>query len=819
MDLRSAAAVVLSFLLSTAVQAADLSTWCGTSAQTSESARELGKFGTLLRARSKADTPDLQLQGNVIVVEPDESMLPFANFPDIENKSVHLRRTSADSFAVRSGALEYVEETGNPAHTFNGSDRNEYHLYSLRQFEFPFGQNSRRDLYISERTGIFFAPPEPAGAHQLYWLDLATQREAVIAPYLEPDEPRSLRFSVLDLFIQETSERVVVTWRSRYASTKPFNPLTDGIVDLQAVLERDGSIRFSYRKLQNLDWGSPLITTGEENSRNNSLVLAAADDSSGDAVGSATYRNLLDIRRVEVRRIDHSELLKIHIRLGGRVFPNAATSRILVRADFSRGDSGTGLSLSFDGDDWRYCTPSSVCTTAGGNVEFTADGVVLSVLERLIPFTGEVTMRVSTTSPQGSVDTASLPITLGGGRPVGFDLSSFAAERPADAPFFEAFTIPTLNPFGVWDRIREELGLWEEEVDGLAIFQTFPTDIQFYATAYSTGGNSGADGVWADSEDFYGSGLPRTPALLHMNRIVAGDDSVGRRNFRNFLLAHEFGHRWLYSLSIDQGDGPSFVLNPLTAHPAQYVHTPAAFRVMTGRDYSVMGGSNFTEHQDGTFQAPDEEGAWGYSWHELYLMGLAAPREVSNWYYIADSDPELGPAYHADPGIRVSGRKVEVTLRHLTSSIGERAPVAEDSQKIFRLLYVLLQFPSTDATGETSLLNETVDAFPPFFATATGGRGAVISSLPVAPTSRFELADRAATNSSVSFRDTSLHYPARWRWDFGDGGSSSEQFPRHAYTEPGTYTVSLTVENSRGESTSEQVIVVEDGARRRPVRR
>ena len=37
-----------------------------------------------------------------------------------------------------------------------------------------------------------------------------------------------------------------------------------------------------------------------------------------------------------------------------------------------------------------------------------------------------------------------------------------------------------------------------------------------------------------------------------------------------------------------------------------------------------------------------------------------------------------------------------------------------------------------------------------------------------------------------------------WLWDFGDGGTSTEQDPEHTYTQPGVYTVSLTVTNLDG---------------------
>ena len=54
---------------------------------------------------------------------------------------------------------------------------------------------------------------------------------------------------------------------------------------------------------------------------------------------------------------------------------------------------------------------------------------------------------------------------------------------------------------------------------------------------------------------------------------------------------------------------------------------------------------------------------------------------------------------------------------------------------------------------------------------------------------------------SVDFTDLSTNNPTTWSWDFGDTYGSTAQNPSHIYTNPGTYTVSLTVSNSDGTNT------------------
>ncbi|GEM_PF-1433313 len=46
---------------------------------------------------------------------------------------------------------------------------------------------------------------------------------------------------------------------------------------------------------------------------------------------------------------------------------------------------------------------------------------------------------------------------------------------------------------------------------------------------------------------------------------------------------------------------------------------------------------------------------------------------------------------------------------------------------------------------------------------------------------------------TVQFTDTSTGTPISWSWDFGDGQASSARNPAHAYSDPGVYSVSLTV--------------------------
>jgi len=70
------------------------------------------------------------------------------------------------------------------------------------------------------------------------------------------------------------------------------------------------------------------------------------------------------------------------------------------------------------------------------------------------------------------------------------------------------------------------------------------------------------------------------------------------------------------------------------------------------------------------------------------------------------------------------------------------------------------------------------------------------------PSASFSAAPLSGTTPLVvQFTDTSVGSPTSWSWSFGDGGTSTLVNPSHTYTTAGTYSVSLTAENSYGDDT------------------
>jgi len=71
------------------------------------------------------------------------------------------------------------------------------------------------------------------------------------------------------------------------------------------------------------------------------------------------------------------------------------------------------------------------------------------------------------------------------------------------------------------------------------------------------------------------------------------------------------------------------------------------------------------------------------------------------------------------------------------------------------------------------------------------------------PTADFTINSRTGcTPIKMQFTDLSTTAPGTtitsWRWDFGDGGTSTQRNPQYTYRTPGNFTVTLTITNDKG---------------------
>lgn len=80
------------------------------------------------------------------------------------------------------------------------------------------------------------------------------------------------------------------------------------------------------------------------------------------------------------------------------------------------------------------------------------------------------------------------------------------------------------------------------------------------------------------------------------------------------------------------------------------------------------------------------------------------------------------------------------------------------------------------------------------------------------PVSNFSTSvDSGVAPLTVQFTDLSQN-ATEWKWDFGDGETSTDESPAHIYSAAGTYTANLTVSDENGTSSQTTIINVEESS-------
>ena len=188
-------------------------------------------------------------------------------------------------------------------------------------------------------------------------------------------------------------------------------------------------------------------------------------------------------------------------------------------------------------------------------------------------------------------------------------------------------------------------------------------------------------------------------------------------------LAHEISHYWIMYIQ----NTPDLQLSRDGAHWSNFMDT--AVRDAEGIHLDLNGGDAYKDNGDGTFSHDDvftfsstaiSALEMRFNSMDLYLMGFLSPSEVrplTLWQ--TDALQFSG---------RVVGTKRTVTVQDVIQKAGPRVPAYPDTQKSFRVAYILLPKRGQKATAvQTDSILSMAKNFPGFWERATGGRSKIES--------------------------------------------------------------------------------------------
>jgi hypothetical protein len=256
------------------------------------------------------------------------------------------------------------------------------------------------------------------------------------------------------------------------------------------------------------------------------------------------------------------------------------------------------------------------------------------------------------------------------------------------------------------------------------------------------------------------------------------------------LLGHEYGHHWLFSVDYDKADGlgrrdllRGYEYNSNDPSQSYANNHWSAYTDSTSVMYGNFLQSRPPSGNQGTYGFTG--GVRGYGALDQYLMGLRSTCEVPPVLAVDDGSGHGNPAVSTPRGqsLSVTGTGVEVTVEDVVRANGPRVPDALQSQKCWRVAFILVADGNTPPTqAQLDKVEAYRSQFRTWFANATGGRGSMDT--------RLSGPGCQSIPNPVAPRDCSQPAPedgGTWNWpaDAGEVSPSDAGEPESPGTEDG----------------------------------
>ena len=667
----------------------------------------------------------VSIKGDLAVMELNDGALGRANLFDLVGRT--LRFTPEGSrYRVQNGPLQWDPDFGSE---FAGPD------VTLHPFAFPFSGKRWDSFRVGTTGSIRFGAPQKDERPGPYGREDGGVSIGRFDPLAEGANSLIESAPAICVFfkprtsgphyVKELADRVVITWDL----TEPFGNIQDftwfkTFNRFQAVLHRDGSIEMSYKELAAKDGivGIYPRLTGA------GKVLATLSAEPRPEVASH-----LDVRNVKLY-VEDGVLLKITFETRGPALPEGASEvngveyRILFNAHdpLSAWPDATHpvvvwtvRGTAWHGHPSRYLAlgPGVVGRAQVAGNTISLHGVLPAALRGLerVAVSAEI---AAPGTPGKKVERLPLQaVSLSGIRSPEAHLSSL---RQTDGPFaivYEAFHYLALpRPQDLSCTVLQALG---DKFDFLAYYADFRIDNQEAGTPSDgpVGGNvTGIGQTQHDLESYCSQGRFQwgfvQPVYLDSNQMQErppegapdgsdhditfyshqlAESSPGRQlrpyNYAMSQIGHEMGHRWAAFVSA-RVHGETIPLGPV--HWARGLQAPAAFPYQRPTEASAMGGGVWQDNFDGTYTQLDDDyyvPATGFSYLDLYLIGLISAAEVPDFFILKNLVP-AGKDANGHPRFRAE--RTKLTIQDVIAAEGPRFPDVDHSQRKFNTGIVIV---------------------------------------------------------------------------------------------------------------------------------
>jgi len=713
---------------------------------------------------------------NLILMELDQSALGQQNLFDLGQRTLRFTLGSG-GYRVENFPLRWDADFGQALSR---------HQVALHNFSFPFSSKTWNSFSVGVTGSIRFTPESNApaddagpgfgprgdeGGVSIGRFDPLTEGAAsmvntlpAICVFFKP------RVSG-DRYVKELQDRVVVTWDV----TEPWGNIQDftwtkTVNRFQAVLYKDGAIEMSYQQLAAKDaiiGIYPLVSSAAEK------PLATLTGKKNSSVAAH-----LDIQNLKLSVVD-GLLLKATFETAGPALSegDSGLSGIAYRVYFdahkpsAQPDDGALASAVWTIRGFARRNRANAGTSRyfafgpGVSRRVKMSGNTISIQGILPPAlrgATQISVSADASAPGSDEPVAQIlahPVSLSGIRNAEAHLSSL---KPSDGPFsvvYEAFHYYALpNPHDLTCSVINSLG---DKFDFLAYYSDFRVDNQEAGTP--SDGPLGAVGgavtgigatqrglasyctpgrfqwqfiqpVYVGSNQMQGRPPQDAPVgtdhdiTFYQQQLaeISQDGRIPPYMYGVSQIAHEMGHRWAAFVSAKVG-GETIPLGP--THWARGLQARVPFPYQRPTEASIMGGGVWHDNFDQTYTQLDDDyyvPATGWSYLDLYLMGLISPAEVPDFFILrslvpAGKDANGRPIFKAD--------RTRVTIEDVIAAEGLRSPGVDKSQRHFNTgMVIVVQHgakPSSELIERTNgIRKQWID----YFSITTGRRASMTAN-------------------------------------------------------------------------------------------